>query len=238
MFDELQVFSDHVIAVIDRHALGQHKGAHRFAQSFAGESDAARDSRQPGDHRRFEQSLEIEREVESRFAQSGHRLADRGLRLDIHQAPPPAAQIEFDQFVQARAPLQQLRRAALLDGPGDARLRHRAPQRIERGQRVNDVADGAELDDQYPHKFATGGQGDGATGRRHRHRYRPVAPSPYPPVTSSIPRIHFTASSKSSATWSGCRGQRWRSVSYSPRPKPVMTITLRAPAAWPASMSR
>src|SRR5262249_33627697 len=65
---------------------------------------------------------------------------------------PPAAQIELDQFVQTRAPSQQLRRAALLDGPGDARFRHRTPQRSERWQRVNHVADGAEFDNQDPHK--------------------------------------------------------------------------------------
>ena len=43
------------------------------------------------------------------------------------------AQIEFDQFVQPRAPSQQLRRPPLLDGPGDTRVGHRTPQRRERG---------------------------------------------------------------------------------------------------------
>src|SRR5262249_10123843 len=109
------------------------------------------------------------------------------LRFGVHQTLPPPAQIEFDQFVQTQAALQQLRRAALLDGPGDVRAGHRAPQRRKRWQRVNDIADGAELDDQNTHCLNVRASSIISCPLRINHQAR--SPS----------KIHFTASSKSSA---------------------------------------
>src|SRR5262249_48413702 len=55
---------------------------------------------------------------------------------------------------------------------------------------------------------------------------------------TSCARIHVTASKRSSATCAGFTVQEGDWYSSSPRPYPVRTRTVVAPARWPASMSR
>ena len=149
---EPQVFLNHVICVIRFDLLGQHERAQRFAQSPTLKPYAPRDAREPWYQRRFDQPLKIEREIEPRSSQPPRRPTDRRKCLKSHRSLSPAAQIEFDQFIETRIAFQQFCRASALDCPGEVSIGHRAPQCPQRGQRVYDVAYSSESDDQNSHQ--------------------------------------------------------------------------------------
>ena len=97
-------------------------------------------TRQPRQHRRLDQPLEIDHRVVTRCAQ----LRDRRPRSAAASQP---ARIERDPPVEAVDEVEQLD-VSRIDHPVDARLREMAPKRGRGGNAVDDVAEGAEADDE------------------------------------------------------------------------------------------
>jgi hypothetical protein len=168
-----------VRAIVHRHALGVEPRRRRLAHRVALEADHARRARRAREHRRLDQALEVERHVVAAAAQ----LADE----PRHLAPPPP-RVDRHPLVETAHELEDAR-VPHVHEPVDPRGRPRPPTRREHRQRVHDVAEGAEPDDEDAQGNQATRRGLTTAGTGPASRNRPKQqPKPQP---RTIPHSAF-----------------------------------------------
>ena len=116
--------------------------AAQFASVVPVVSDATPCSRKPGRHGALGESLQIERDVELQRAESVTQVENGARRFE----PLPW---NHDEFIESFVIAQQLPGGSL-DDPCDIRPRQGIAQRIQHGQSMHHVADGAQPNDENP----------------------------------------------------------------------------------------
>src|SRR5262249_20171043 len=92
-------------------------------------------------------ALEVDRDLVFFSAELAHELSRAGERARAALRAREAAAIDGVDSIERRVVAQE-RLGLALDGPTDARVRARRADELERGQRVDDVSDRAQPDEE------------------------------------------------------------------------------------------
>lgn len=116
----------------------------------------------------FDEALEIDGQVEACLAElpsEGRDRLGKGQPMSGAEEFPPVSAGPHEEAVQGGVIAEQVL-GRILDQPGEVRLGVGAAEGGEGGQRVGDVAEGGELDDEDVHAADRSGDGDRGVSRR------------------------------------------------------------------------